>query len=120
MAGSFDADGDAGVYGTARMRFKNPKLHGKVASYLEGPREGDKPSWKYIRVAASPAALYNGNDLLLNLSDECALDDVSYVKPGKVMRLAKLDTGVAKVWNVILSVDGQRAPRATEITHGIE
>ena len=90
------AIGDAGVYGTARMRFKNPKLHGKVASYLEGPREGDKPSWKYIRVAATPAALYNGNDLLLNLSDECALDDVSYVKPGKVMRLAKLDTGVAK------------------------
>lgn len=88
--------GDAAVYGTARMRFKNPGVHGKVASYLEGPRGGDASSWKYVRIAKTPAELYNGNDLLLNLSDESKIADTSFVKPGKVMRLAKLDTAIGK------------------------
>ena len=68
-----------------------------MRSYLEGPRKGDAPSWKYVRVASNPAELYNsGMNLLLNLSAPSKIEDVSFVKPGKCMRLAKLDTEVGK------------------------
>lgn len=88
--------GDAAVYGGARLRFKNSEKPGTVTAYLEGPGKNDEPSWKYVRVASTPAELYNGNDLLLNLSKGSEIKDESYIKPGKCMRLAKLDTQVGK------------------------
>lgn len=87
--------GDAAVYGGARLRFANGGADGVVTSYLEGPREADAPSWKYVRVAKTPVELYAGNDMLLCLSRPSELKDAAFVKPGKVLRLAKLDTEVA-------------------------
>ena len=95
--GACVAIGDAAVYGSARMRFVKGDSDREVRSYLEGPRKGDAPSWKYVRVASNPAELYNsGMNLLLNLSAPSKIEDVSFVKPGKCMRLAKLDTEVGK------------------------
>ena len=95
--GACVAIGDAAVYGGARMRFVKGDRDCEVRSYLEGPRDGDRPSWKYVRVGANPCDLYNsGNNLLLNLSDASVIADASFVKPGKCFRLAKLDTEVGK------------------------
>lgn len=95
--GATVALGDAAVYGTARLRFEKGDRDGTVKSYLEGPRAGDAASWKYVRVAATPADLYAGNDLLLNLSaptSSSLIPSPSSLAPGKVLRLAKLDTQI--------------------------
>ncbi|MGN0855496.1 MAG: glycoside hydrolase family 97 catalytic domain-containing protein [Kiritimatiellia bacterium] len=92
--GATVALGDAAVYGTARLRFEKGARGGTVKSYLEGPRAGDESSWKYVRVAATPAELYAGNDLLLNLASPADSAAVPSPLPGKVLRLAKLDTQI--------------------------
>ncbi len=42
--------------------------------------------WRVVMVAAKPTQLLANNDLLLNLNPPCKIDDVSWIKPGKVMR----------------------------------
>jgi alpha-glucosidase len=48
--------------------------------------------WRVILLADSPGQLLERNDLLLNLNDACALDDTSWIKPGKVIREVTLTT----------------------------
>ena len=50
-------------------------------------------------IAQSPGALLENNDLLLNLNAPCAIEDPSWIKPGKVIRETSLTTsgGVACV-----------------------
>ncbi|MGN0833622.1 MAG: glycoside hydrolase family 97 catalytic domain-containing protein [Kiritimatiellia bacterium] len=95
-AGAVVALGDAAVYGGARLRFVKGDAPHAVKSYLEGPRAGDASSWKYVRVAKTPAELYAGNDLPLNLSQPADATTLARLRhgPGKVLRLAKLDTQV--------------------------
>jgi len=42
--------------------------------------------WRVVMVAEKPGQLLANNDLLLNLNRPCEIDDVSWIKPGKVMR----------------------------------
>ena len=51
--------------------------------------------WRVIMVADRPGNLVENHYLLQNLSDSCALDDTSWIKPGKVWR-SRLDTASAK------------------------
>lgn len=42
--------------------------------------------WKIIMAADTPGELLEHNDIVLNLNDRCAIDDTSWIKPGKIMR----------------------------------
>ncbi len=46
--------------------------------------------WRVIRAAKNPAELIAGNDMILNLNPECKIEDTSWIKPGKVIRVASL------------------------------
>jgi len=48
--------------------------------------------WRVIMVAESAGKLLEGNDLILNLNDPCALTDTTWIKPGKVIRDTTLTT----------------------------
>ncbi len=42
--------------------------------------------WRVIMAAESDVDIPNNNDLILNLNDPCAIEDTSWIKPGKVFR----------------------------------
>ena len=66
-----------------------------LRSQLSSEVEAELPlvtPWRVVMVARSPGKLLENNDLLLNLSDPCAIDDVSWIKPGKVIREVTLTT----------------------------
>lgn len=48
--------------------------------------------WRVIMLGDSPGQLLERNDILLNLNDACAIEDKSWIKPGKVIREASLTT----------------------------
>ncbi len=52
--------------------------------------------WRVVMVADSPAELIERNYLLLNLNDPCAIEDTSWIKPGKVIREVTLSTAGGK------------------------
>jgi len=64
--------------------------------------------WRVVMVGRSPGALLENNDLLLNLNDPCAIEDTSWIKPGKVIR------------EVTLTTDGGRACVDFAAAHGIQ
>lgn len=66
-----------------------------LVSVLDGPVESALPlrtPWRVIMLADTPAALLQGNDLIMNLNDPCAITDTSWIKPGKVIREVTLTT----------------------------
>ena len=48
--------------------------------------------WRLVMVADTPGELLEGNDLFLNLNDPCAIEDTSWIRPGKVLREVTLTT----------------------------
>ena len=69
-----------------------PKKGGGIQS---GEVTGETPfttPWRVVMVADSPGKLLEQNYLVMNLNDPCALTDVSWIKPGKVIREASLTT----------------------------
>lgn len=52
--------------------------------------------WRVVMLADSPGGLLEGNDLILNLNDPCALADTSWIRPGKVIRETTLTTAGGK------------------------
>lgn len=55
--------------------------------------------WRVVLVADCPAALYMSKDILQNLNEPCAIEDTSFIVPGKVLRIMPLTTenGIACV-----------------------
>jgi alpha-glucosidase len=95
----FIALGEAGSFDHARMKFSRtgpstlvPTLGGSsvFTDSLITP-------WRYVRAAASPGELLEGNHLLLNLSEPSRLADTSWLRPGKVLREVTLTTTGAMV-----------------------
>ena len=90
----FIALGEAGSFDHARMKFSRtgpstliPALGGNsvFTDSLATP-------WRYVRAAASPGGLLQGNHLLPNLSEPSRLADTSWLRPGKVLREVTLTT----------------------------
>jgi alpha-glucosidase len=52
--------------------------------------------WRVIMIAEEPGELLENNDLILNLNPPCAIENTSWIKPGKVMREHSLSTEGAK------------------------
>jgi len=81
---------EAALVDYARMKLQrsaeNPlqivsQLSSKVA--LQYPAE---TPWRVIMVADSPGQLLENNDIILNLNEPCAIEDTSWIRPGKVIR----------------------------------
>lgn len=66
---------------------------------MYGPVEDIAPyytPWRYVMCANTPGEILENNDLLLNLNLPTKIKDVSWIKPGKVMREVTLTTRVEK------------------------
>jgi alpha-glucosidase len=48
-------------------------------------------SWRVIMVAESAARLVENNFIILNLNEPCRIKDTSWIKPGKVIRITRLN-----------------------------
>ncbi len=87
---------EAGLVDYARMKLA--PLTGKaysLVSDLTGEVRSDLPlttPWRVIMVADSPGELLENNDLVLNLNEPCAIEDASWIRPGKVIREVTLTT----------------------------
>ena len=84
----------------ARMKF-NPDTtrNYNVITYLESPVHKSLPfrsPWRVVMIGKNPGDLLEKNYLLLNLNDPCEINNVSWIKPGKVLREVTLTTTGAK------------------------
>ena len=94
--GLFASVAEARLVDYARMRLSPDKsrpltlvgsLHGEVnaATPMTTP-------WRVIMLGRTPGELLERNYLLLNLNEPCAIEDTSWIKPGKVIREVTLTT----------------------------
>ena len=90
------AIGEARLVDFARMRLR--PVEGRpntIQSHLAGPASVTAPyatPWRVVMIADSPGRLIEQNYLLENLNDPCAIEDPSWIKPGKVIREVTLTT----------------------------
>ena len=96
----FIALGEAGLVNNARMKFDRS---GKDSLLLVAALDGKSTyhstfstPWRYIMIGDSPGQLLENNYFILNLNAPNALKDVSWIKPGKVIRESTLTTKGAK------------------------
>lgn len=47
--------------------------------------------WRVVMAAREPVEIINNKQLYLNLNDECALEDASFIHTGKAFRVCRLD-----------------------------
>jgi alpha-glucosidase len=66
-------------------------LVSQLSSEVQSPLPMTTP-WRVIMIADSPGRLLENNDILLNLNEPCAIEDTSWIKPGKVIREVTLTT----------------------------
>ncbi len=101
--GLFAAVAEARLVDYARMKLSPDtgqpltlvsSLHGEVS--VSAPMT---TPWRVIMLGRSPGELLEHNYLLLNLNEPCAIEDTSWIKPGKVIREVTLTTagGIACV-----------------------
>ena len=99
-AGFVAAIGDAGVLDYARIRFASGDRPGQVKTVLEGKATIRLPyvtPWRYIHVAKDTAALANVQPAVMDaLNEPSRIADTGWIKPGKVLRVAKLTTDCAR------------------------
>lgn len=88
--GPYVAVGEARLVDYARMRFERDQQQEHTLSpALDGTVEGTAPfttPWRYLMIADTPGELVENNDLVRNLNDPCAIEDTSWIRPGKVFR----------------------------------
>ncbi|NPA36971.1 MAG: glycoside hydrolase family 97 protein [Chlorobi bacterium] len=94
--GLYLALGEAALVDYARMKFIRKK---KGSSALVAVLDGDvnlllpaKTPWRYIMAGEKTGDILENNYLLLNLNEPNKLKDVSWIKPGKVIREITLTT----------------------------
>ncbi len=84
----------------ARMKFEPDSTRRySIRSRLDGIVRLKLPfqsPWRVIMAGKNPGDLLEKNYLLLNLNDPSAIEDVSWIKPGKVLREVTLTTAGAK------------------------
>lgn len=82
--------GEAALVDYARMKFKTSSsrrncVQGKLTGKVHSDRSLVTP-WRVIMVGDSPGHLMENNDIFLNLNEPCAIEDTSWIRPGKVLR----------------------------------
>ncbi len=95
--GVFAAVAEAGLVDYARMRLSPDKTKPHtVVSSLASEVVASAPlttPWRVIMLAKTAGELLEQNYLILNLNEPCAIEDTSWIKPGKVIREVTLTTG---------------------------
>jgi len=94
--GVFAAVAEAGLVDYARMRLSPDKsrpftIVSSLASEVRATAPLTTP-WRVIMLAKRPGELLEQNYLILNLNAPCAIEDTSWIKPGKVIREVTLTT----------------------------
>ena len=94
--GLFASVAEARLVDYARMRLSPDKSRPlTLVSSLHGEVNAATPMttpWRVIMLGRTPGELLERNYLLLNLNEPCAIDDTSWIKPGKVIREVTLTT----------------------------
>ena len=84
----------------SRTKFKlNPEKENSIQCSIYGDVDEIAPfasPWRVVMVAEKAGDLLANNDLILNLNPPCAIADLSWIKPGQVMRETTLSTSGAK------------------------
>jgi alpha-glucosidase len=98
--GLFASVAEARLVNYARMRLSpEPGRPLTLVSSLHGEVNAPTPMttpWRVIMLGRTPGELLERNYLLLNLNEPCAIDDTSWIKPGKVIREVTLTTNGGK------------------------
>ena len=98
-AGFVATIGDAGTLDYSRLRLVSGARAGEVRAVLEGPSTVTLPyvtPWRYVHVAKDCSSLAQDQAAVLDaLNAPSRLADTSWIKPGKVIRVAKLTTASA-------------------------
>ena len=94
--GLFVSVAEARLVDYARMRLSPDKgrpytLVSSLGSQVKVGTPYTTP-WRVLLLGDSPGQLLERNYLILNLNEPCAIDDVSWIKPGKVIREVTLTT----------------------------
>ena len=87
--------GEAGLVDFARMKFIAGENQNSLVASLEGEAVVALPyttPWRTIQIGKSAVELLEKNYFIENLNDSCAIKDVSWIKPGKVIREVTLTT----------------------------
>jgi len=91
----FLAIGEARLVDFSRMKLVHGKNENTLVASLHDSPTVNLPyntPWRTIMIGDSPGALLEHNYFTLNLNDPCAIEDVSWIKPGKVIREVTLTT----------------------------
>ena len=92
----FLALGEAALIDHARMKFsRSSKDSLLLLATLDGKaiyKNNFSTPWRYAMIAESAGKLLENNSFILNLNETNALKDVSWIKPGKVIREVTLTT----------------------------
>ncbi len=91
----FLAIGEARLVDFARMKFIRGEKENSLVSDLSGEAEINLPystPWRTIMIGKSPGELLENNFFYENLNEPCTIEDVSWIKPGKVIREVTLTT----------------------------
>jgi alpha-glucosidase len=98
--GLFVSLAEARLVDYARMKFVLSRdKQNTIAVKLFGPVTESSPfqtPWRVIMVAETPGTLLEGNDIFLNLNPPCEIEDVGWIKPGKIIREVTLSTAGAQ------------------------
>jgi len=92
----FLALGEAALIDHARMKFsRSSKDSLLLLAALDGKaiyKNNFSTPWRYAMIAESAGKLLENNSFILNLNETNALKDISWIKPGKVIREVTLTT----------------------------
>jgi len=87
---------EANLVDYARMKLSlSPTRPLTMVSELGSPVQATLPlttPWRVLMIARSPGELLENNEILLNLSSPCAIENTTWIKPGKVIREVTLTT----------------------------
>lgn len=95
--------GEAALVDFARMKFVQKSSNpGTLVATLDGEAAIDSPSytpWRFVMAGKTPGQLLENNYLIENLNEPNQLKDISWIRPGKVIREVTLTTqgGMATV-----------------------
>lgn len=92
---NFLAISEAKLIDFSRMKLQAGKKENSLVAALHDNPTVELPyttPWRTIMIGNSPGELLDNNYFVLNLNDPCAIDDVSWIKPGKVIREVTLTT----------------------------
>ena len=93
---TFVALAEARLVDYARMKLSRSGWRPfSLISHLSGPVHARLPMttpWRVVMIAETPGRLLENNDIILNLNDPCAIQNTSWIKPGKVIREISLTT----------------------------